>query len=151
MTLPLLPLSPNKSRRYRNLVFFNAITSSRINTSGVSRSLQVRFLIVWFLIASNTSLCICLRLPIPCTCSLPTPHIYNTANRGAFESQSNICGRYFLWKIVSVSPCLLVALIYTKQHDEILDWPHVLISSNTTTRYIRLTRVINSRGVAHKS
>ena len=39
-------LPSNKSRRYTTLVFFNPVTPSRITTSGISKSPEVRFLIV---------------------------------------------------------------------------------------------------------
>ena len=46
-TTPSPSLPPNKSRRYTNPFFFSPITSSLIITSGISKSPQVRFLIVW--------------------------------------------------------------------------------------------------------
>ena len=41
------PLPSNKSRRYTTLIFLNPVTSSRITRSGITKSLEVRFLIVW--------------------------------------------------------------------------------------------------------
>ena len=40
------PFPKNKSRRYNISVFFNPYTPSRITTSGISKSPQIRFLIV---------------------------------------------------------------------------------------------------------
>ena len=42
-----LPFPRNKSRRYTNLIFFIPVTPSRIISSGVSKSPQIRFLIIW--------------------------------------------------------------------------------------------------------
>ena len=77
ITPPLLLLPPNKSRRYKNLVFCSPVTPSPITTSRISKSPQVRFLKR----ASTASLYTSLWLQIPCTHSLLPLHIYSTSNR----------------------------------------------------------------------
>ena len=49
---PSSPL-PRKSRRYTQPVFFNQVTPSRITTSRISKSPQVRFFIVWSIPCDN--------------------------------------------------------------------------------------------------
>ena len=67
--------SKKKSRRHTKPVFFGLVTSSRITTRAISKAPEVRSLIDrWFL---NISLCTNLCVQSPCTCSLPTPHIYS--------------------------------------------------------------------------
>ena len=44
---PFYPLPSNKSKRYTTLVFFNLVTPSRITTSRIPKSPEVRFRIVW--------------------------------------------------------------------------------------------------------
>ena len=46
--LPLPPLPSNKSRTYSIVFFFfNLVTPTRITISGICKSPQIRFLIVW--------------------------------------------------------------------------------------------------------
>ena len=92
----------NKSRNHTNAIFFNPnapcrITTSKVSQSTPSRSLQLN-------LASSTTLCTSLLLQIPCSHSLPTPHIYNNDQiRGVFRIKLNINDGIFLAKIVNVS------------------------------------------------
>ena len=45
---PFYPLPSNKSGRYTTLVLFNLVTPSRLTTSGILKSPEVRFLIAWW-------------------------------------------------------------------------------------------------------
>ena len=46
ITPPSSPLSPSKSMRYTNPVFFNPVTLIQITASGISKSPQMTFLLV---------------------------------------------------------------------------------------------------------
>ena len=93
-------LRSSQSSRYTILVFFNPVTPSQITTSGIPKSTEVRFTIVWsnlnHFFVHQPVMMNSMRLEPPSPPSHPTftaPPV-----RSTFGIRSEVCGKAFLRK-----------------------------------------------------
>ena len=134
---PFSPLPSNRSERRTTLLLFPLVTPSRLTTSGIPKSPEVRLLI-----AATTSLHTSLRLRVPCTCSAPTHPMYSTS------------GQIHITEVNS--SCLLILLFNTKH--KTIRWylgltPRLHFREGELIRCVGTARnhVTNSRSATHKN
>ena len=100
---PFSPLPSNKLGRYTTLDFFNPVTPSQITTSGILKSPEVRFLIVW----SNLN-----HFPVQQPAATNSMHLQSTHTPHSQHlqsdlSQSKVCVGAFLIKQSTCEGCWL--------------------------------------------